>query len=822
MFLDLEGDHFAGLRGLEYLFGLCYQDSAEKLTYNHKWAWNAVEEKASFEWVVDLIEERRREFPDLHIYHYAPYEPAAFKRLMGAFASREQVIDDWLRNHLFVDLHRVVKEAVLAGVERYSIKDMEPFFGFGRQTPLRDAGAARARLEAAIELEDLPSVEQSTYDVVKSYNRDDCESTAHLRNWLEQLRSEAIASGATINRPIRDSATPPEVLSEQALRVERLVSDLTEGVPVDVAERTVEQQAKWLLAHSLDYYRREKKVEYWEKFRLAELALEDYEDDGQTLAGLEFVGVVGGTDKKPVHRYQFPAQECKLRDESLKAYGGESVGQIYAIDMLNCTVDIQRNIKSVSHHPQAVYGVSQIFQTRPLEDTLERMASWVVENGMDAEGPFRAARSLLLRKPPQITSASVFCAPEPGPAFISDVARQCLDLDESVLPVQGPPGSGKTYLGAQIILALVSAGLKVGVSSNSHKAIINLLAATSKAANEAGTAIRLAHGGNEEAVGSSGVTAVASAEALQSIKSDLQVLGGTKFLWAKEEFKESFDVMIVDEASQLALADVLAISHAATNIILIGDPQQLDRPQRGSHPDGVDVSALDHLLGNVPTVAPSQGIFLPQTRRLHENITKFTSEIFYESRLSSLVPRDVQVLTGAGCFDGAGLHLVSVPHQGNQSVSPEEVAAIKSIVEGILAGGHWIRQDGLQERLTPKDILILAPYNAQVYEIHAALPACNVGTVDKFQGQEAPVAIYSMTTSSALEAPRGLDFLFSLNRLNVATSRARCASIIVASPSLLDVDCRTPGQMRLVNSLCRFAELATHHRTVEPLLTAGT
>jgi uncharacterized protein len=260
----------------------------------------------------------------------------------------------------------------------------------------------------------------------------------------------------------------------------------------------------------------------------------------------------------------------------------------------------------------------------------------------------------------------------------------------------------------------------------------------------------------------------------------------------------------------MSLANALAAAPAARSVVLLGDPQQLEQPIQGSHPEGSDVSALEHLLAGHETMPDDRGLFLAETWRLHPSICEFTSEIFYEGRLGSRLGRERQALVGATPFAGAGLWLVPVEHEGNQSSAPEEVERIGAIVEALLDGGtSWIDAEGQSARLTRDDILIVAPYNAQVGALSERLPGARVGTVDKFQGQEAPVVIYSMTTSSPEDAPRGMEFLYSLHRLNVATSRARCVCILVANPRLLEPDCKTPHQMRLANALSRYAELAS-------------
>jgi superfamily I DNA and/or RNA helicase len=285
--------------------------------------------------------------------------------------------------------------------------------------------------------------------------------------------------------------------------------------------------------------------------------------------------------------------------------------------------------------------------------------------------------------------------------------------------------------------------------------------------------------------------------------------GATAWFWARPDIRDIVDVLVVDEAAQMSLANVLAISQAAKAVILLGDPQQLDQPMQGTHPEGCDISALDYLLNGEVTLSAERGLFLDDTWRLHPDICAFTSELFYEGRLNPRAELANQWIRSSSVVQGAGLRYVPVLHENNQSWSMQEARAVELLVKQILAASStWIDANGNERPVTLHDILVIAPYNAQVFEIQRLLPGARVGTVDKFQGQEAPIAIYSTATSSHADAPRGMEFLYSLNRLNVATSRARCLSIIVASPQLLTAECRTPRQMHLVNAFCRFVELA--------------
>jgi uncharacterized protein len=264
----------------------------------------------------------------------------------------------------------------------------------------------------------------------------------------------------------------------------------------------------------------------------------------------------------------------------------------------------------------------------------------------------------------------------------------------------------------------------------------------------------------------------------------------------------------------MSLADVLAVSAGAKSLVLLGDPQQLEQPQQASHPPGAAASALEHLLGGTKTIASDRGLFLHQTRRLHPKICEFTAEAFYEGRLTSAPDCERQAVvapagTAAAELGGAGLVYLPVEHEANQSRALEEVDAVASLVADLTADGVRYRNaDGEEAPLTSADLMIVAPYNAQVTALAERLPGLRIGTVDKFQGQQAPVVIVSLTTSAPEDAPRGMDFLYSANRLNVATSRAKALCILVGSPRLFEPDCRTPQQMRLANSFCLYRERA--------------
>jgi predicted RecB family nuclease len=807
IFLDLEGDPFVDEGGLEYLFGYVTIEADGTSQYYGVWALTREQERAAFEQFVDFVMERWTQFPDLHIYHYAPYEPSAMKRLMGRFATREEELDRMLRGLLFVDLYQIVRQGIRASVERYSIKELESLFGFVRGTPLEDASGALATLQALLETGDQTAVTEDVKAVVLGYNRDDCLSARALRDWLEDVRAELITQGNVLDRPAAPSPEPSEERSAWQTRIDALIARLTADVPDEMRERSPEQQARWILAHVIDWHRREEKAVWWEYFRLSALATEDLLEEKAGLANLVFVSAAGGTVKAPVHRYRFPPQETELRGgEQLHQRGGEKFGAVERISLEERTIDIKKRKDTAAVHPEAVF-THNVIGTGVLAEALARIGELVADHGITGEGDLRAARALLLRERPRLRGEPLRL---PGETTLAAATRIAPKLDGGVLPIQGPPGTGKTHIGARMICALVESGKKVGITATSHKVIRNLLNAVLEAAAEAGQSVRCIQKADGDEEDQPPLTFAESNDAVfAALHGSCDVAAGTAWLWARPEALNCVDVLFVDEAAQMSLANVLAVSHAGKTLVLLGDPRQLDQPTKGTHPEGTSVSALDYILNGRQTICAEQGLFLSETWRLHPQICAFTSEMFYESRLNAILGLERQEVRSGGRVHGSGLRYVPVAHRGNQSSSPEEADAVHDLVTDILKSTTtWVDRHGVEKPVSLNDILIIAPYNAQVFELQDRIPGARAGTVDKFQGQEAPVVIYSLTTSTHADAPRGMSFLYSLNRLNVATSRARCLSILVSSPALFEPECRTPEQMRMANAFCRYLEMA--------------
>ena len=774
-----------------------------ELEYRCEWALDRESEGLAFESFIDSAMANWSKHPGMHIYHYAPYEPAAMKRLASRHGSHEAELDQLLRGERFVDLYAVIRQGLRASVESYSIKQLEAFYGYERLEELAEARHSLHRLERALELGTNIGITDKDRDVVQTYNQDDCLSTLELRDWLEARRSELVERGLSVPRPEVESGDATEQQDSASAEIAEVFGQLTAGLEQE--RLTSDDKGRWLLAHLLEYFRREDKCNWWEYFRMHSLEHDELVRERSAISGLRFELEIPpvGRQSNPTHRYRFEPQDVTFEPEDdLVEVMGERIGYVAAIDFDQCTLDIRKRGDSVSIHPDAVFRFSWV-NPEPMPESLLDFGRQVVTAHSQGHELLSARYDLLCRYSPRLRTLSLPTGDDQRQAVIQLV----FDLDNSVLPIQGPPGSGKTFIGSHMISALARSGKRVGVTAVSHKVISNMLTSVYKESAVDGL-VAVAHQTTDPDTPDFVQRLKDKDESLAALNGGA-IVGGTAWLWSNAAMERNLDYLFIDEAGQMSLAMALAAGRAAKNLVLLGDPQQLEQPQQGLHPEGAEVAALTHVLDGAETMPDHMGIFLRNTWRLHPAICQFTSEQYYRGRLRSEPGLELQEVFGDASFVGAGLGLVAVKHLGNQNRCDEEVSAIVGIVEKLTNGNHeWSNKVGELASISLEDLLVIAPYNAQVGALQRALPAgARVGTVDKFQGQEAPIVIYSMTSSSAADTPRGMEFLFSRNRMNVATSRAQCLVLVVGSPSLFEPDCSTPAQIRLANGFCRYLEM---------------
>ncbi len=804
VFFDLEGDPYTDNDGgIEYLWGWSGPDDQ----YECLWAHDRKEEKQVFDKFVRLIHARWQENPGMHVFHYAPHEVSKLRSLATQYATCEDLVDDLLRGNVMVDLYAVVSQAMQVGEEGYSLKKLERHHQFVREEmSVREGGGSIIAYETWLETGD-----QQFLDSIRAYNCEDCVSTRSLRDWLiSTTRPEAVELyGEEALVAVEDPDphdTPPWVAE-----VAPLIAQLVDGLPELAEDDDPDQAERRLLSNLLVYHYRESKPGWWRFYDLRGIDPPDLIDEREAVYGL-----VRDTSAAPVpekqsllYRFTFPPQEFRLKAgrKATDPLTGEE-HNVFAIGDHWLEIKTQKDKDEPA--PVALFDGKPI-PTNALRAALVEIAKDLVAGGSG----FAAAHSLLRSEAPNLQSGELGESEE-------QLIGAILGLIDSHLAVQGPPGTGKTYQGARMIVAALDAGKRVAVTGPTHSAIKNLLVEVEKWASESGKLEEWASESKKPIVGvykgdeagdayKSPHGMIEEVTANEEADDDrFQLVAGTVWLHSRPEWLARSDLLFVDEAGQMALASAVAASTCANSVVLLGDPQQLPQVSQASHPDSSGDSVLEYQLAGRPTIDPKNGVLLSVSRRMHPDVCAFVSERSYEGLLHSRAECAQRTVTASGPLTGSGLRFVEVPHEGRSQSSPEEASAIAAMCRELLAGEPTVTDDeGKTRPLTADDILVVAPYNLAVDAIRKAVPAgVRVGTVDKFQGKEAPVVFFAMTSSSGEDVPRGLDFLFNQNRLNVAISRAQCLAVLVACPRLLDADCKTLEAMELVNGACRFVEMA--------------
>ncbi|MEP6589989.1 MAG: TM0106 family RecB-like putative nuclease [Gemmatimonadota bacterium] len=804
VFFDIEGFPFAS-DGLEYLLGVVTVESGAPV-FRDWWAHAEAAEQLAFESFMDWVYARWLADPTLHIYHYAGYERTALTRLMGKYATREFEVDELLRHDVLVDLLPVVRQGMVIGTPSYSLKDIEHLYMPARTEEVTSAGGSVVEYQRWIDADESPDPALSPIlGAIRDYNRVDCESTVGLRDWLLTRQTEAKLAWLSLD----NTAPAPGTLRESTpaeLQAARLLQR-AEGLPEDSEERRVTTLVAWLC----EFHRREEKPYWWRYFERLRATDEDLVDDIECLVGLERTRTPTVQIKRSIaYEYHYdPSQDTKLHEGDACVIIGEEKGRctVVSVDREAGMATFKIGLGQSLPDRMSVFLDNKV-TTKPLREAILRFATaWEVDSRHHP-----ALDDLLHRRPPQLVpSAPPFHFEESG-----DLTAQTLAavraLDHSTLCIQGPPGTGKTTTASEVVLALVTAGQRIGIVANSHQVILNLMeriASLGQSRKQQPALVKVGGDGDDPLIVSGRIEHIDSKDAADQIAVGPLVIGGTAWLFAKEELTGTLDYLFVEEAGQFSLANTVAVGASAANLVLLGDQMQLSQPTQGSHPGESGRSALDYLLHGHATVPPDRGIFLGKSHRMHPAICRIVSEAYYDGRLTSAARTVGNRLLGAaehGIGIEAGVRFVPVVHAGCTQESDDEVRVVKELVTSLLSCQVTVN-NGDPRAITLEDILIVAPFNMQVRALKAALgAAARVGSVDKFQGQEAAVVIVSMCASSVDDAPRGPQFLLSPNRLNVAISRAQVLALVVGSPHLGDVRVRSVDEMRLLNGWCRIEE----------------
>lgn len=809
LFFDMEGDPlYPG--GLEYLFGVVTVTDGLP-AFKAFWAHDHGQERQAFGDFMAFLDAHLRQYPSACIYHYNHYETTALKRLAGRYGTCEEQLDNLLRQERFVDLYLVVRESVRTSEPRYSLKNLETFY-------MQRSGEVATAAESVVVYNRWQEAgDDDLLRQIAEYNEEDCVSTWKLRDWLLTLRPDHTAwfrgpgsgghgsgghgSGGHGSGGGAAAATPAR--KEWEIEYEdcqRRLGVFEEDPPEDGRR----------IADLLEFHNREAKPEWWAAFERRDKTTDELIEDVECLGGLEESGDPPVQDKKSmVYTFRFPPQDFKLKtgDQVANARTMDRAGTIQEISESRGIVRVRQGPSIQPLPSNASIGPGGPVDAKVIRAGIYRHAERFIR---DAKTP-RAATDLLRRAIPRI-KGRIPGAPivEPGSEGIDGYLDAVANLDRSYLFIQGPPGAGKTFTSGRLIVALIERGHSVGIASNAHQAIHNLLDMVVKVARDRGVpfrGVKKSSGGNPDSVYNGEF--VKNVDSIGDIERDADLYAGTAWLFSDERIAGCVDYLFIDEAGQVSAANVVGMSSSTTNIVLVGDQMQLGQPMKGIHPGEAGMSVLEYLLEGSDTIPADRGIFLGTTWRLKPSICRFVSDTFYEGRLENhLVTTRRRLLLDKTELPEEGIVMIATDHAGCSQKSVAEGRVVRTCYEELL-GQTFADGRGGTRSLAESDILVVSPYNVQVNHLRSVLPdGARVGTVDKFQGQEAPVVLVSMVTSTAEDLPRHMEFLFSRNRLNVAVSRAQCLAIVVLNPRLLEAPCRTVEQMRLVNVFCRLEQYA--------------
>lgn len=786
MFLDFEGHPFwTPARGLFFLFGLLYERDGE-WCYDPRWAHDVAGEGEQAAALIRWIADRRAACPGMHVYHYNHTERSALVAMATEHGAEERLLAELIDGGVFVDVLDVVRQRVRVGAESYSLKVLELVAGYERGHDI-DKGAG-----AVVEYEQFCTTRDAALlGRIARYNDDDVRATLAVRDWL--------LAAPLAGEPARPQVDPAEGEDDDADEV--VAALMATG-----------EDWKRLLAHLLEYWNREGRAHWAQHAPLLDADLADQLTHPEVIAGLQLVEIRPRTGKQKADRavFGFPPQELSPdmvsgKNKALMYPVGD--GAIITVTADEVDVDAGQLVVGWSERaadapiPSAVV-VNDWVPPRPKPAALAAYARRVVDGtGVAAD----AVRAALLRG-----DAPVF-ADGQGPAggvfdsTIDQTVAVAPHLAQSYLAVQGPPGTGKTFTGAHVIDELLERGRKVGVTAFSHAAINNLVREVLKI--RPGTRV-LRQNAMPEDPSQRIPGATYNGDGDKWKKGDHDLLAGTSWMFSNDKAGDVLDVLVIDEAGQMGLADAVAAMGSARNVILLGDPLQLAQVSVASHPGGAGASTLEHVLGEHATIPTDRGVFLDTTWRMRPTLCAFLSAQIYDDRLRSHPDCARQSVGGE-----AGLRWIRAEHDACDTSSEVEAELVADTIRSLL-GKPWIDLHGVEHELTAADVMVVAAYNDHVNLVRATLDrdpattAARVGTVDRFQGQEAPVVIFTMATSSAEYMPRTTDFLYSRNRLNVAISRARALACVICTQDLLDTRARSVEEMRLIGTLCAFAEAA--------------
>lgn len=797
IYFDIESNPLLTKIPLHYLWGAAHEDTQEG--FDCWWAHSEEEMKKAFEDFMDWTYARWQKDKNMHVYHYGQFEISAMRKLMGHFGTREKEVDDLLRNQVFVDLYRVVKQSLCIGTTGYGLKAIEPLFREKRDNEVSSGQDSTVVYELwSSDRGDTKDHTDNEYlKEIWDYNKDDCVSLITLSEWLRVIQKD---EGF---KYLFKESKEREV---EQIEASSILDELVEGL----VSKEDKPHAR-ILSNLCLYHKRENKPAYWRLFDRLESSDEDLVGDLDCLGDLIATGEKEEiTSRSSAYTYTFdPNQDTKLkRGDEVRVKQDRAINvSIFKMDSSNGEIVL----KSTSDLPSHLSLIPlNIVPARPIDLSIQEIAQTYLQNGSIN----KCLDNYLSRTRPNLKEELGSDLSSWGKDTLEAAIKVSSSLDEGYFCMQGPPGTGKTYVGSRVVSSLVNQGYKIGIASNSHKAINNILEKVIEVMDEdkvVGSIARI-HNGQDDLYENPRIKLYKNIREAE-FNEELKIYAGVAWTFANELMSDELDYLLIDEAGQVSLANMVGMSRSCKNLILMGDQMQLSQPTQGIHPEDSGVSCLDYLLGEFATVPEDKGILLPDSYRLNSDICEFISSRVYEGRLASKDSanrRKLHLNKSDLIKKSSGIGYLSVSHHGNEQSSFEEVSVIKNLVKELLAGKKEDEKGDLK-KIEVEDILIVSPYNHQIRLLQETLGTkFEIGTVDKFQGREAPIVIISMAASDIESAPRGAEFLLERNRLNVALSRAQTLAILVASPELNQPIASSSAEMSLVNFYMDLVNYSMH------------
>lgn len=851
VYFDLEGDPFAAIPTLDYLWA--FSDAAGD--YHHEWAHSPEAEQNALRWLLEDLRERERQGGDWHVYHYNSYEITSLRRVAQQNpdqAERDRLVAevDRLIDERFVDLYRTVEAGLRTRDGSTSLKIVEKLAGYDRT--LGAAGDAVAKGDDSILeyerylLSEDAAERASILERIRDYNAHDVRATQAVHAWLVGLATELAEEDLV---PAPEPYVASEAVRERVRRTDDLRARLQEaalsgtslpsGLSADGALR---------LAHMLEWHRAEMIVQSLDRLRLVRWALNGGEGDEAVASGdaldadlngdradhtrirpgaeqesvlvdVEFAREIG---PKSTRSDAAIVWEFRCRPGSWKVREGKKVSEALPPDAAREPrtfeiewIDVQEGRFRISKRQRpddlGPLVINDYVNDDAVWESLMRLGESALSQSPSPE--HRLGFAMLDRQPPLSAADMEAHAGETA----DDRARRLASvMAHGLLPVQGPPGTGKTWVGSHVVADAVERGRAAGkpvivaITANSHKVINNLMLAAMDQCASAGVDVTFGHvGGKGKFDPHPGIVDVKSGPGLREwvearrAAGESAVIGATKFAWCRPESTGLADILLIDEAGQLTLADSCAVAQAAPIAVALGDPQQLTAPVQAAHDESVNVSLLEHIAQGRDVLPDSVGVFLDLTYRMHPRVCQVVADLAYDGALASAPPAQERDIFGEA-ISVAGLRIPVQPGVVWVSLGDEEdeVEATCQVLDQIVGRATVQVAPGVTEVLTWDEVRVVAPHNAHVNRLDARLPGqARVGTVDRFQGQQGHVVVYSM--GRLAEQPSDVPFLYELNRLNVALSRARLMAIVISHRDAIFPPVAAPEHLRLASRFIR-------------------